>query len=197
MILFSGPYRGWDSSAKQDRLRLQRTNGMVVERNASTNASVILRGHAYKIAAPLLEPKEQMFAGYEQPYSKIHYELDFSLGAEVDIGCGTAVNGDASGDDNVRKDVFAHPLSMMEASYQWYRGRANPNADPPDPGYYPQNCPRYHRFEVTKPGNFTFVRAAALALPCSLPPSRPCVRPCGVCTRPTLAVGSFFSLTHC
>ena len=89
-----------------------------------------------------------------------HYELDFSLGAEVDLGCGTAVVGDATNDGNVPKSQTRHPLSMFEFSYQWTEGRAAPNSVPPDPGFYPQRCPRFHRFTVTKPGNFTFVRCS-------------------------------------
>ena len=101
---------------------------------------------------------DDQFVGYKQPYSRIRYELDFSLGAEVDLGCGTAVVGNGAGDKNIPKDVFAHPLSMKQMSYQWFTGRSNLKADPPDPGFYPNRCPRYHRFKVTQPGNFTFVR---------------------------------------
>jgi len=121
-----------------------------------------LTKHTYTIPGPQLEPKESKFAGYEQPYSKIHYELDFSRGAQVDIGCGTAVVGDGSRDANIPKDVYAHPASMHEMSYAHTNGRGNPNSDPPDPGYYPMRCPRYHRFAVTKPGNFTFDSCASL-----------------------------------
>ena len=51
---------------------------------------------------------------------------------------------------------------MHEMSYAHTNGRGNPNADPPDPGYYPMRCPRYHRFTVTKPGNITFDACASL-----------------------------------
>ena len=101
------------------------------------------------------------FVGYKQPYSRIRYELDFSPGAEVDLGCGTAVIGNGEFDSNIPKDVFTHPLSMHHNSYQWVSGRSNLKADPPDPGYFPHRCPRYHRFKVTQPGNFTFVRHTA------------------------------------
>ena len=98
------------------------------------------------------------FVGYKQPYSSIRYELDFSLGAEVDLGCGTTVVGNGAGDTQISKEMFKHPLSMHHFSYQWLTARSNLKADPPDPGHYPQPCPRYHRFKVTHPGNFTFVR---------------------------------------
>jgi len=55
----------------------------------------------------------------------------------VDIGCGTSVVGNGALDGLIRKDVFTHPHSMHEFSYQWVTGRGNLNADPPDPGYYP------------------------------------------------------------
>lgn len=80
---------------------------------------------------------------YAQPYSRITYELDFSLGAEVDLGCGTAVVGNGAGDANIPKSVYAHPLSMQAMSFQFPSGRANLNADPPDYGFYPWRCPRY------------------------------------------------------
>ena len=54
----------------------------------------------------------KQFVGYQQPYTSIRYELDFSRGAEVDFGCGTAVVGNGAGDTYIPKDVFAHPLSM-------------------------------------------------------------------------------------
>ena len=104
------------------------------------------------------------FVGYKQPYSRIRYELDFLLGAEVDLGCGTAVVGNGAGDPIISKDVFAHPLSMHRISYQWLTGRGNLKAEPPTPGFYPQGCPRYHRFRIVKPGNFTFVRTFTLPL---------------------------------
>ena len=46
---------------------------------------------------------------------------------------------------------------MLLFSFQFFGGRANPHAEPPEPGYYPYPCPRYHRFKVTTRGNFTFV----------------------------------------
>jgi len=80
---------------------------------------------------------------------------------QVDIGCNTSVVGNGAVDENVPKTAFAHPLSMQAANYQWMIGRGNWRADPPDYGYYPANCPRYHRFRVIDPGNFTFVSGAA------------------------------------
>ena len=84
------------------------------------------------------------------------------LCTQVDIGCGTRVVGDTTNDKKISKSVFTHPLSMFEFSYQWAEGRGNLNAHPPDPGFYPQPGPRYHRFKLTKPGNVTFVSAAVL-----------------------------------
>jgi serine/threonine protein kinase len=80
----------------------------------------------------------------------------------VDIGCGTTVVGDSSADEDSSKAVYAHPLSMRLHSYQYNIGRANPNADPPDPGFYPISCPRFHRFKVIQPGNFTFDTCASM-----------------------------------
>ena len=81
---------------------------------------------------------------------------------QVDIGCGTSVVGNGAVDKSVPKTDFAHPLSMNSVSYQWMIGRGNWRAEPPDYGHYPPNCPRYHRFRVTRPGNFSFVSGVAL-----------------------------------
>ena len=158
------PFNGWEGSSDQVELRLRGMDDVVL---ADTDAATptLLTEHTYTIPAPKLEPKERKFAGYAQPFLKTRYELDFSRGAEVDIGCGTTVVGDGSVDQNIPKDELglAHPLSMHEWSYQWPSGRATRStitADPPDYGYFPQRCPRYHRFRVTHAGNFTFVRAA-------------------------------------
>ena len=81
---------------------------------------------------------------------------------QVDIGCGTSVVGSGAEDKQVPKSDFSHPLSMDPTSYAWVGGRGNWRADPPDYGYYPAICPRYHRFRVIRPGNFTFVSGVAL-----------------------------------
>ena len=128
------PYKRWADSEDQAALELQDTAGATIQIDANTDTATLLTEHTYKIPPPLLTPIEKKFVGYEQPYSKIHYELDFSLGAEVDIGCGTEVVGDGSKDPKIPKDVYAHPASMYAASYQLGSGRANLNADPPDPG---------------------------------------------------------------
>ena len=153
------PYRGW--SANHSWLRLQDTlRGTAAVRNASTGVTVatLLTGHTYSIPAPQLEPKERHYVGYKPPHTQIFYELDFSRGAEVDIGCGTTVVGDSTLDGMVSKNKTKHPLSMQRFSYAWMVGRRNNNvnASPPDFGVYPQKCPRYHRFRVTVPGTFTF-----------------------------------------
>ena len=98
------------------------------------------------LQAPRLEPKERRFVGYEQPYTKIHYELDFSRGADVDIGCGTTVVGDSTEDGLIPRTRFTHPCSMHALSYQWPNGRGNLKAwkaagEPPggaDQGFFPQ-----------------------------------------------------------
>ena len=79
------PYRGWASSPERARLTLQDVLGVETEQGLGDGAGtrVLLSAHTYTVPAPLLEPKQRRFAGYEQPYTKIHYELDFSLGAEV------------------------------------------------------------------------------------------------------------------
>ena len=118
----------------------------------SNGTATLLTGNTYTIPAPLLEPKELKFTGYAPPYTKIHYELDFSRGAEVDIGCGTMVVGDSTHDKPTPMSVFTHPNSMIEFMFQWPTGRKT--------GNYPMKCPRYHRFQVIRAGNFTFVRAA-------------------------------------
>ena len=153
------PYLGWQGSTERAELQLLGIDGNVPN-GPDTATTILMANHTYTIPAPKLEPKERKFVGYEQPFVKIRYELDFSRGAEVDIGCGTSVVGDGSADKWIVKDAagLAHPLSMYEFSYQWRYGRAKLNATPPDYGYFPGYCSRYHRFRVTKPGNFTFVR---------------------------------------
>ena len=170
------PHRGWRASEERAQLQFQDTRGNVVKRDTSygpiedwntsqvtdvTYILTLLTDQTYTIMAPMLEPKAEKFVGYKQPYSKIKYELDFSRGAEVDIGCGTSVVGNGAGDPYIPKYVYAHPLSMHTFSFQCPIGRGNLNADPPDYGYYPTSCPRYHRFRVTRPGNFTLVRTFA------------------------------------
>ena len=130
------PARGWEGSSDKARLVLQDKLGRAVTQSSDAQAPALLTKHTYTIPAPLLQPKERKFAGYEQPYSRIHYELDFALGAEVDLGCGTAVVGDASSDINIPKTVDKHPMSMHEFSYQFPSGRATTT----DPGYYPARC---------------------------------------------------------
>ena len=156
-----GPHKGWEGSPEREKLTIRGRNGMAVPRNPETSAPILLTEHTYTIPAPQLEPKARLFAGYEQPHSKIKYELDFSLGADVDLGCGTSVFGNAGLDRNIPKRRYSHPLSMHKFSYQYTAGRGNPAADPPDPGYYPQRCARYHRFKITRPGNFTFDSCAS------------------------------------
>ena len=149
------PYRGW--AANYSRLRLEDTRrGVAIGPDASTGVSILLTGHTYTTPAPRLEPKELHFVGYKPPHTKILYELDFSRGAEVEIGCDVTAVGDSTKDGMVSKSRGRHPLSMQSMSYVWWSGRRNNNTSPPDFGEYPQKCPRYHRFHVTKPGNFTF-----------------------------------------
>ena len=129
-----GPYREWRPNYA--RLTLHDTQpGAAIGRDTSPDGQEsvgnILAGHTYTIPAPMLEPKDQMFSGYEQPYTKIHYELDFTRGADVDIGCGTTIVGDTTKDATVSKSVFTHPNSMHRLSYQLLKGRGNP-------GFYPQ-----------------------------------------------------------
>ena len=153
------PHGGWEGSAEQSGLTLRDTRGVTVRRNVRTNALILLTKVTYTIPGPQLEPKETMFAGYKLPHTKIRYELDFSRGADVDFGCGTTAVGDGSGDVPIPKDVYAHPTSMQRVNHQWIFGRPNPSTG--DPGYYAYKCPRYHRFTVTKPGNFTFDTCAS------------------------------------
>ena len=133
------PHKEWATSSDRIQLQFQDAQGTAIELDTDSSTrvdySVLLTDRTYTIPAPLLEPKERKFVGYQQPYSRIRYELDFSLGAEVDIGCGTAVVGNGEGDPNIPRDLFAHPLSMHQWSYQWPSGRGNLNADPPDPGH--------------------------------------------------------------
>ena len=153
------PYRKWGHQ-EQAQLKLQDERDFSAARDKGTGRTVLHANRTYTIAAPALEPKEDKFAGYAQPFTKIHYELDFLRGAEVDIGCGTSVVGDATNDTQVPKSDYAHPNSCREVSYQWLEGRGNLNAKPPELGYFPQRCQRYHRFNVTRPGKVTFVSTA-------------------------------------
>ena len=153
------PYTGWAADLTQNPLRLQDEHGSNAAHDESTNTATLRAGRTYTIKAPALYPKDTKFAGYAQPYRKIRYELDFSRGAAVDIGCGTSVVGDTTEDGPTNKTYFAHPNSCREISFQYEEGRGNLKDDPPDLGYYPEKCQRYHRFNVTRPGNFTFVRA--------------------------------------
>ena len=162
------PYGGWQGSPDQAELQLRGIDNASIRLDADRATPILLTEHTYTIPAPKLEPKERKFAGYQQPFLKIRYELDFSRGAEVDIGCGTTVVGDGSVDKNIPKDQdgLKHPLSMHEWTYQWPSGRVNLKATPPDYGFLPQRCPRYHRFKVTRAGNLTFVRTAACCHVC-------------------------------
>ena len=152
-------FRGWAGSDAKTQLLLQDTRGVAIPRDDATNYLTLVTEHTYTIPAPkLLEQKDTLFVGYEQPFSQIKYEIDFSRGAEVDIGCDTSVVGNGAADPDISKDRFTHPASMQSINFQWIDGRAN-LVDPKnlDYGYYPLRCPRYHRFKVTKPGNFTIV----------------------------------------
>ena len=131
-----GPNKKWAASAERAGLQLEDADGVRVEPATNASGVVLLAGHTYRIPAPALVPKERKFAGYAQPDNKIHYELDFSLGADVDIGCGTAVTGDGGKDKKILKTVWGHPLSQFPMSYQFTQGRDNPNAVPPYPGHY-------------------------------------------------------------
>ena len=150
-------HRGWAGSESNIQLQPLDSRGDVVLHGADAETLTLLMDHTYTIPAPkLFEQQNKMFVGYAQPYSKIHYELDFSLGAEVDIGCGTSVVGNGANDANIPKSVNTHPSSMNEFSFNFMIGVTNLRAEPPVYGYYPERCPRYHRFAVTRPGNFTF-----------------------------------------
>ena len=117
------PHKHWEGSAERSQLKLQGTTGAPAKTNPSTNATILLARHTYAIPPPQLEPKDRMFAGFKPPHTKIHYELDFSLGAEVDIGCGTAV-GNGALDVSVSKKHTTHPLSMDPLQFQWSVERA-------------------------------------------------------------------------
>ena len=118
------PHKHWEGSVEQSQLKLQGTGGAPEQIDPDSNTTILFTGHTYTIPAPQLEPKERMFAGYKQPHTKIHYELDFSLGAEVDIGCGTAVVGNGALDVSVSKKHTTHPLSMEPIQFQWSVERA-------------------------------------------------------------------------
>ena len=83
------PRRGW--SPTRAAFQLHDARGVTVKNGTTTNCPTLLIGHTYSIPAPsvLKNEKEKMYVGYTQPYSRIRYELDFSRGATVDIGCGT------------------------------------------------------------------------------------------------------------
>lgn len=163
------PYKDWEGSPRQANLTFQDAVPVIVrdaKANTITTTYILKTKREYTIPGPgeadgPLEPKERKFVGYEQPYTKIRYELDFSLGQEVDIGCGTAVVGDASQDKPITKDHFDHPFSMNEFNFVW-AGRWDLTNLTETPGYYPWKCPRYHRFSVTRRGNFTFDTCASV-----------------------------------
>ena len=89
---------------------------------------------------------------YAEPFTKIQYELDWTRGAEVDLGCGTMAVGDSTHDPLISKggaflypDGLSipgpkHPGSMRRLSYQWPNGQRNIQTK--DPGFYNQRCPR-------------------------------------------------------
>ena len=111
------PSREW--APDYSLLRLQDTSTASITHSGqadalTANTSLLMTGHTYTIPPPQLEPKAKHFVGYEQSNTeKIHYELDFSRGAEVDLGCGTTVVGDTSEDERIPKnDYTKHPLSM-------------------------------------------------------------------------------------
>ena len=108
------PHKGWAARSDRMQLELQHAqSGRASARNNNSNTAVILTEHTYKIAAPDLEPKERKFVGYTQPSTKIHYEIDFALGAEEDIGCGTSVVGDGSNDGTVSKSLYVPALLWL------------------------------------------------------------------------------------
>lgn len=119
------PKRGWGESKEYSQLQLQLkdTRSKVVNNSSGTSTFTLETGQKYTVPASenmnILSQKEVMFVGYKQPYSKIKYELDFSLGANVDIGCDTSVVGNGAGDPNIPKSNFAHPHSMLEMSFHW------------------------------------------------------------------------------
>ena len=106
------PHQGWVAALKAAPLAIRQQQGNPTE--VDGDVPVLRAGSTYTFEAPELEPKEKKFAGYAQPFTKIHYELDFSRGAEVDIGCNTSVVGDTADDPHIPKSDFAHPNSMRE-----------------------------------------------------------------------------------
>ena len=119
------PYRGWEVSTERARLQLQDIRDIAIEYANSTNNStgvpILFAEHTYTIPAPQLD-KDDLFVGYMQPFSKIHFELDFLkilAPRAVDIGCGTTVVGNGAGDSNIPRKTFAHPLSMNRAQFQY------------------------------------------------------------------------------
>ena len=133
------PYGEWRPDYASLALR-DTQPGSAIENDAHRQDAlqIILTGHTYTIPAPMLEPKDKKFSGYEQPYTKIHYELDFSRGADVDIGCGTTIVGDTTQDKHVNKSIFTHPNSMHKASYQYPKGHGHLKPGFKDPGVFPQ-----------------------------------------------------------
>ena len=77
-------HKHWAGSVEKAQLTLQDSGGTAMQGDPETHTVTLLSAHTYQTPVPQLEPKHKMFAGYKQPHSKIHYELDFSLGAEVD-----------------------------------------------------------------------------------------------------------------
>ena len=123
------PYRGWEAYLKTTlanesipllKLVDTRRNVTVERANYAARTPILLTDHTYSIAVPeRLKQHEVMFVGYVQPYLQIRYELDFTRGAEVDIGCGTAVIGNGTRDKPTPKTRTDHPLSMSKVGHYW------------------------------------------------------------------------------
>lgn len=148
------PHKAWPSSPEKARLKIFNMHNVAVDGpkdGFGESVPELLTGQEYTVPAPSLEPKEQKFAGYAQPYTKIRYELDWTQGAEVDVGCGTAVVGDATITPmHTSKSMFTDPMSQYKWQYQW------PYCFGKEDACFPCTCVRYHRFEVTEVGNITF-----------------------------------------
>ena len=107
--------------------------------------------------APLGRYRFAACCRYVQPSTEIQYVLDWTRGADVDLGCGTMAVGDSTQDPFVSKNGSfhydappfcspsvpgaKHPNSMHRVSYQWSTGQRG-GTDDADPGYYFQRCPR-------------------------------------------------------
>lgn len=143
------PWKSWSATRSKDYRAFR-----------ASISGTLLVGRTYRTGAAPLEPRQERFVGYSGDFTKIKYELDFTNGAEVDIGCGSKVLGNYANDEPVGFDtpgVHHQPYHMAEWGAQFIEHHGYVVEDGKE-GLTKaiDKFPRHYRFEVTKPGDFTF-----------------------------------------